>query len=278
MWIRDSRCGFSQLLPGHPCHAVEDPGPGRPACDFLVTSAELPIKVRYLLKPRPANALDPKLMAPALALVYARSRGESPGEPSPAQSQQLAGFAAEGAGSILYALQPRLEDDVDTEETLVLIRDRWVMFVSKSFAKERIDPVAWSLFNGAATQSIVWDPTRTLPIESVWPPSLFLEPGVAGNAKPGPRDAFRRALAAQQIAPAEKEGLARALRQLFGIGEPPTQPVTAEMKQTMSRYLRAACDDQRLWQIVDDGLAQVVIAYDLHGLAIVLWRELTSGR
>jgi hypothetical protein len=110
----------------------------------------------------------------------------------------------------------------------------------------------------------------------VWPPSVFVEPGVAGKPKSEPLAALKRGLSTTQVPPKEKELLADALRVLFGGSAPLAQPVTADMKKIFAGHLKASCDDRALWKLVDDGLARVENAYDVHGLAIVLWRELTG--
>jgi hypothetical protein len=275
--VRHAALGFAQALPGHPYEAVEPERPGQPRCDLMLLIADLAVEVRFLTARRPPEPANPKLLAPLLALSYAQNRAAAASEPRAAPAEQLAGFGAEGAGSVLYPLKEGVARGVDTEETLALVRGEHVVFVTKSFAKARTDWIGWTLFNQASTQSIVWDPARTPPVASVWPPSVFVEPGLAATPLPGPLEAMRAQLAGGAITPVSKEQLATALRRLFGGSEPLAQPVTPAMKRTYGDYLKASCDDRALWRLVDDGLAQVVHAYDLHGFAIVLWRELTPS-
>jgi hypothetical protein len=271
LWLHDTRSGFCQLVPGHAFQAVE------PHSDLLVIVGDLRVKMRYRLVPRPAGSPPGTELAPLLALAWARTRAESPGEPTLAPPAQLAGFGVDGAASLMYTLTPGIDREADTEEILVLVRGAQVMSIVKSFAQARTDWIGWTMLNQAATQSIVWDPARRPPVASVWPDGAFVEPGVFATARPGPRDAMRAQLSASAIAPAEQQALATALRRLFAGSEPLAQPVTDDMKRTYADYLKASCDDRALWALVDDALLQVRHAYDLHGFAIVLWRELTGG-
>lgn len=270
--------GFFQALPGHPYEVI---GPGQPdplPCDLLVAVADLGVQVRYRLARRPDGPDDPQALAQALAYTYPKARSPEPGEPRPAPAEQLARFGAEGAASILYPLRDGIARGFDSEETLVLVRGDRAIVVTKTFTRAKTDPIAWALFNQASAQSIVWDPARRPPVASVWPRSVFLEPGVHGVAKPEPRAALLAALHASSTEPStgsnDERALAEALRRLFAGSEPLAQPVTPEMKHTYGDYLKASCDDRALWTVIDTGLALVENAYDLHGFAIVLWREL----
>jgi hypothetical protein len=274
MCVTSPDIGFFQALPGHPYETREPVRPGQPPCDLMATVADLAARVRYRRAQRPASPEDPILLAQLLALTYARARSSDPGEPRPAPADQLAAFGAEGAASVMYPLADPASRDGDTEETLVLVRGDHVIVITKSFTRATTDPIAWALFNQASTQSIVWDPARRPPVASVWPPGVFLEPGVAATARPGPRATLRAALAASAAGSDDERALAEALRRLFGGSEPLAQPVTPAMKQTYADYLKASCDDRALWTAIDVGLAQVENAYDLHGFAIVLHREL----
>jgi hypothetical protein len=240
----------------------------------MVVLADLGVQVRYRLAARPSGPDDPQLLAQALAYGYPRARSEEPDEPRPAPTQQRMAFGVDGAASVLYPLRDGVARGFDSEETLALVRGDRVVVVTKTFSSA-IDPIAWALFNHASTQSISWDPGRRPPVASVWPPGVFLAPGVQGTARPEPRAQLQAALQASAAEPEDKRALAAALRQLFGGSEPLAQPVTPRMKQTYADFLKASCNDRALWDAIDIGLALVENAYDVHGLAIVLWRELS---
>ena len=265
--------GFFQALPGHPFERSAPGGPGQLPCDLMVMLADLGVQVRYRLAARPSGPDDPQLLAQALAYAYPKARSDQPDEPRPASAQQLMSFGVDGAASALYPLRDGVARGFDREETLALVRADRVVVITKTFASA-IDPIAWALFNHASTQSISWDPGRQRPVASVWPRGVFLAPGVHGTARPEPRAQLQAALQASAAGPDDKRALAAALRQLFGGSEPLAQPVTPQMKQTYADFLKATCNDRGLWAAIDVGLALVENAYDLHGLAIVLWREL----
>jgi hypothetical protein len=269
--------GFFQALPGHPLERTEPVLLGQLPCDLAVLIADLGVQVRYRLAPRPAGPGDPQLLAQALAYTYPRARSDQPGQPRPAPVDQRVQLGADGAASILYPLKDGVAPGFDREETLALIRGDRVVVITKTFSSG-IDPIAWALFNQASTQSIVWDPAGCPPIASVWPPGVFLEPGVHGIARSGPRTALLAALSASSAGPDDRRALRDALRRLFGGSEPLAQPITAAMKNSFADQLKASCDDRALWKVIDVGLAMVENAFDLHGLAIVLWRELVPSR
>jgi hypothetical protein len=123
-----------------------------------------------------------------------QKRAVTPVEPHAAAPEQLARFGAEAAASVMYELADGADDEANAEEVLVLVRGEWAMVIAKSFDKAKTDWIAWTLFNQAATQSIVWDPARIPPVESVWPPSVFVEPGIAATPKPQALEAVRREL------------------------------------------------------------------------------------
>ena len=267
--------GFFQALPGHPFERTESSRPGQLPCDLMVMLADLGVQVRYRLAARPSGPDDPRLLAQALAYAYPRARSDHPDEPRPAPAPQLLAFGVDGAASILYPLRDGAAPRFDREETLALIRGDRVIVITKTFSSS-IDPTAWALFNHASTQSISWDPGRRPPVASVWPPGVFLAPGVQGIAQPEPCAKLQAVLQSSAAGPDDKRALAAALRQLFGGSEPLAQPVTPQMKQTYADFLKASCNDHSLWAAIDLGLALVENAYDIHGLAIVLWRDLTE--
>jgi hypothetical protein len=268
--------GFFQALPGHPFEVTEPSRPGQLPCDLMVLVADVGAQVRYRLAQRPSGPDDPNLLAQVLAYTYPKARSPEPGEPRPAPPEQLAQLEVDGAASILYPLGNGIARGFDTEETLALVRGDRVVVITKTFARAATDPIAWALFNQASTQSIVWNPARRPEVASVWPPSVFLVPGVPGESRPGPRALLRAALDASSATSDDRRALAEALRRLFGGSEPLAQPVTPEMKKTYADYLKATCNDRALWDAIDGGLARVENAYDLHGFAIVMWRELTA--
>jgi len=271
--IVGSELGFFQALPGHPFEWTEPAQPGQPPCDLAVQVADLGVHVRYRLAPRPAGPGDPQQLAQGLAYTYPRARSDQPGEPRSATTDQLVRFGADGAASILYPLKAGVAHGFDREEALALVRGDHVVVITKTFSSA-IDPIGWALFNQASTQSIVWDPARRPAVASVWPPSIVLEPGVQGTARPGPCAALRAALRTSTAGADDRRALAGALRRLFGGSEPLAQPITPEMKRTYADQLRASCDDRALWTAIEIGLSMVQNAYDLHGIAIVMWREL----
>jgi hypothetical protein len=277
LWVVGEDIGFFQALPGHPFELTEPSRPGQLPCDLTVMVGDLGARVRYRLARRPSGPDDAGVLAQALAYTYPKVRSPEPGDPRSAPPEQLARFGADGAASILYRLADGIEPGFDTEETLALVKGDRVVVITKTFAGAKTDPIAWALFNQASAQSIVWDPARRPAVASVWPPGVFLAPGVHGAARSEPRAALRAALDASAAGSGDRRALADALRRLFGGSEPLAEPVTAEMKKTYADYLKTACDDRALWGAIDAGLALVENAYDLHGLAIVLWRELTSG-
>lgn len=266
--------GFFQALPGHPFERSEPSRPGELPCDLALLVADLGAQVRYRLAPRPSGPDDPQLLAQALAYSYPRARSDEPGEPRSAPDEQRARFGVDGAASILYPLKEGVARGFDREETLALVRGDRVVVITTTFSSA-VDPIAWALFNQASTQSITWDPARRPPVATVWPHGVFLEPGVKGTARSEPRAALRRLLAESAASADDKRALAEALRRMFGGSEPLAQAVTPEMKRVYAEVLKASCNDRTLWATVDAGLVLVENAYDVHGLAIVLWRELT---
>jgi hypothetical protein len=276
MCVTNAELGFFQALPGCPWEVTEPTPPGQVPCAFMAMIGELEMPVRYFMMRRPPHAMDPALLAPLLARTWAQGRAAELGETRPAPAEQLARFGVEGAGSIQYTLKAGVGERVDTEETLALVRGDSVLFIVKSFAKAKMNPISWALFNSASTQSISWrGPGQPLPpVASVWPASVFLEPGVQGQAKPEARNRLQAALHGSEAGSADEGALAKALTALFGGSEPLAQPVTADMKKTYADYLKASCDNRVLWGAIDHGLTMVENAYDLHGFAIVLWREI----
>jgi len=266
--------GFFQAVPGHPFEVSEPVRPGQPPCDLMLRIADLGAKVRYRLAQRPSGPDDVSLLAQALAYAYPKARSTEPGEPRTAPPEQLARFGADAGASVLYPLREGVERGLDTEETLALVKGDRVIVITKTFARATTDPIAWALFNQASTQSIVWDAARRPPVASVWPPSAFLAPGVKGTPLPEARASLRTSLDASTAGPDERRALADALRRMFGGSEPLAEPVTADMKAVFADALKASCDDRALWETIERGLALVSNAYDLHGFAIVLWREL----
>ena len=266
--------GFFQAVPGHPFEVSEPTRPGQPPCDLMLRIADLGAKVRYRLGPRPSGPDDPRLLAQTLAYTYPKARSPEPREPRTAPPEQLARFGADAAASILYPLREGTERGLDTEETLALVKGDRIVVITKTFARATTDPVAWALFNHASTQSIVWDAARRPRVASVWPPGTFLAPGVKGTPLPEARAALRAALDASTAGPDERRALADALRRMFGGSEPLAEAITADMKATFADALKASCNDRALWATIDGGLALVSNAYDLHGFAITLWREL----
>src|SRR5262249_29437854 len=143
MCVTNAELGFFQALPGCPWEVTEPVRPGQVPIAYQVMIGELEMPLRYYVMRRPPHAIEPELLAPLLARTWAQGRGAELGETRPATVEQLARFGVESAGSVQYTLKPDVVRGADTEDTLALVRGDTVLFIVKSFAKAKMDPLAW---------------------------------------------------------------------------------------------------------------------------------------
>jgi hypothetical protein len=269
--VIERRSGFTQAMPGHP--ALAAPTPEGPRHDARLLLADAPIAVRYRLDRLPAG-MQPGPLAQSLTLAYAKERaGEDP-LVSAADAARCEAWGVQAAASSVYPLKAE-DPDGDYESVSVLTRPlddaTAAMVITYRFPSRAVSPVHWALFSSGAQVGLSWNP-GAIPdgVPRIWPESAYLRPGVRGELWPA-RQAQADALRSQLvITPAEVAALRVRLLRLVGGGEASGNPVDLGQREIYRMYLADVVADRAADEAMRDVLADVHVAHDLRGAAIVL--------
>lgn len=269
--VRDRRSHFTQAVPGHPGRApAEDEGPRH---DARLVLADAPITVRYRLDSLPAG-MEPGPLAHTLTLAYAMNRTCGMPRVTSAGGERWEAWGVLGAAASEYRLAQRAADG-DHESVTVLVRSTddalLAMVVTYRFPSATVSPIQWTLFLSAASAGIDWSPARSRDrAPNLWPESTYLRPGIGGElcaARLAEVESLRARLV---MAPGEREELRSRLVRLASGSEAPASPVSPETLGMCGMYLGEILGDGAARSAVGQALAEIRVAQDLRGAALVL--------
>jgi hypothetical protein len=269
--VLDRRSHFTQAVPGHPGRApAEDESPRYEARLVL---ADAPITVRYRLDSLPTG-MQPGPLAHTLTLAYAVNRAAGMPRVTSARGERCEAWGVLGAASSEYGLAQRAADG-DHESVTVLVRSTddalLAMVVTYRFASAAVSPIQWTLFLSAASAGIDWRPAApTDRAPNLWPESTFLRPGIRGELFPSRRAEVESLRARLVMAPGEREALRSRLTRLVSGSEAPASPIAPDTLEMCGTYLGETLGDGAARSAVGQVLAEIRVAQDLRGAALVL--------
>lgn len=280
----DERCGFSQVIPGHPRLLDVASRPGEPLAHAAVEIADLPsLTMRWRLDALPGG-MQPGALAASLAQAFGMNRAAGPPRVFSAPPERLVDWGCAGAASSLYPLrQP--DGAADTEEVFVLVRPdqasgTWAMVITKRFPSSTAQ-VRFGAFTVAANAGLRWRPGEPAPAAPapVWPESSFLEPGVACRLLPERQRAARELAAA--LTGAADTDLRRAAERIAvlasGGSEPPASPVSQPMRETFAQWFADVSPPPAALRAFTTLLDEALTSRDLRGVALVVLGALTDA-
>ena len=274
---KDSRAGFSHLLPGRPTLGMVTPRPGDPPADAVIHLQDAPITIRYRLQSPSFAATSAGELARGTAERFASWRAQAAVNVAWANDSWLVAWGVEAAVVAAYDLPPSSGSNLLREDLFVLVRQGVVMLVSWTYPRGFVDDPAYATFASVAEATMAWDPTRWEQRGRVWPEGAFLGPGLFGAPK-SKYNETAKLLANASLLPEERAQILAILSGVVSGAGAPWVPLAPELIEGNKRAILAAVRNARLATFIDDAFADVKTAHDLRGLAIILGRTLDVRR
>ena len=269
---RDSRFGFSHLLPGRPL--IAEAKPDDPPADATIRLQDAPITVRYRIEGPSFAASSAGELARGTAERNAQWRAQAVVNVDFANDSWLASWGAEAAAVAAYDVPG---DEPSREDLFVLVRNGAVLLVTWTYPRAFVEDPAYATFASVAEATMVWDLARWEQRGHVWPESAFLGPGLYGAAKTKYNELAKQ-LGSASILPDERNQLLAILSGIVSAAGAPWVLLAPQMIDANKHAVLAGARNGRLRTFIEEAFRDVHTAHDLRGLAIFLGRALDLKR
>lgn len=260
--VRDPATGLTFLAPG-PGRVLEAGRRGDLAFDagFRLDAAPFEVRLRLTHVSRPGQA---RKVALHLCRAVAAARSEREDVRVDAGSpKQCRAWGAQAAASAVYACR---QEDLDMEETLVLVKGNEALVVWKAFDSRKVSPALWTELNTRLNASLRWGGAPRSPTST---PSVYVDrqarllDAALARAK-----RLAATLHEAKVSRAEVSRAAAKVREVAFGSDPPDAKLG---DRSIVREAIEAGASAALRKALGQELSQRVVTYrDLRGLSLLL--------